>query len=52
MSDHGHDHAIPTGGDHGKRLAMVLGSPAPSSYLGVERLVRARDVRLAAADGY
>ncbi len=25
MSDHGHDHAVPTGSGHGKRLAMVLG---------------------------
>ena len=25
MSDHGHDHSVPAGGGHGKRLAMVLG---------------------------
>jgi len=24
MSDHGHDHAVPTGGGYGRRLAMVL----------------------------
>jgi cobalt-zinc-cadmium efflux system protein len=24
MSDHGHDHAVPAGGGHGRRLAMVL----------------------------